>query len=63
LTALPKQARRLKASILMYTVWNLCKERNRRTFKGKSAQPQQAVVFIKEKMALRRQACGCLVIP
>ncbi|OEL32910.1 hypothetical protein BAE44_0006069, partial [Dichanthelium oligosanthes] len=52
----------LKASVLMYKVWNLWKERNRRVFEGKSAQPQQVVVFIKEEMALRRQACGSPVI-
>ncbi|OEL28732.1 hypothetical protein BAE44_0010249, partial [Dichanthelium oligosanthes] len=54
LTALPKQARRLKASILIYTVWTLWKERNRRTFEGKSARPQQVVVFIEEETALRK---------
>jgi mannosylglycoprotein endo-beta-mannosidase len=37
LGCLPKHVRRLKAAILIYTTWNLWKQRNRRTFENKEA--------------------------
>ena len=42
----------------MYTVWNLWKERNRRIFEGKEADPVTVFQFIREEMGLRAQACG-----
>jgi hypothetical protein len=42
----------------MYTVWNLWKERNRRIFEAKEADPTTVFQFLKEEMTLRVQACG-----
>lgn len=53
-----KEERRTWAAINMYTVWNLWKERNRRIFEGKEADPVTVFQFIREEMGLRAQACG-----
>ncbi|KAF8781126.1 hypothetical protein HU200_001103 [Digitaria exilis] len=45
------------ASLLIYTAWNIWRERNRRIFEGKSALPR-VVALIKEEVHLRNQACG-----
>ena len=53
-----KNERRQAAAYLMYTAWNLWKERNRRVFEGKAAEPKIVRQLIKEEMQLRYRACG-----
>jgi len=60
---MPKEQRRTKAAILIYTVWNLWNERNRRTFQGKEAEPLMVLQLIKEKIGLRLRACGKPCVP
>ena len=55
---LKKNQRRTKAAAIMYTFWNLWKERNRRTFEAKEAQPTSVLQLIKEEANLRFRACG-----
>lgn len=49
---------RKTASIIIYTWWNLWKERNRRIFQQQAKQPRQVLTMIKEEMKLRQQALG-----
>jgi len=58
LVLLPVAQKRSVAAILMYTCWNLWKERNRRVFDQKCLQPHEVVQLIKEEVNLRRVACG-----
>jgi hypothetical protein len=44
--------------LLIYAVWNLWKERNRRIFDHRSASPSAVLTLIKEEISLRRLACG-----
>ncbi|KAF8719547.1 hypothetical protein HU200_024278 [Digitaria exilis] len=60
---LPDSIKRRKAAILIYTTWNLWKERNRRVFDGKSATPQRVLAFIKKEMSLRATACDAVEPP
>ena len=53
-----KERRRTWAAINMYTAWNLWKERNRRTFEAKAAEPGTILHLIKEEVNLCFQACG-----
>jgi hypothetical protein len=70
LGALPIQLRRVKAAVLIYTLWNVWKKGNRRTFEAKEVSPlqvyrffffflssMQVYRFIHEEMDLRKQAC------
>jgi hypothetical protein len=47
-----------KASIIIYTAWNLWKEHNRRVFEKKTATPRRVFELIKEEIAIRINACG-----
>jgi hypothetical protein len=59
-----KEDRRRKSALLLYTAWNLWKERNRRVFDGLQALPTRILALIKEEMQLRESACqrGVLVV-
>jgi hypothetical protein len=46
-----------RASIMIYTAWNIWKERNRRIFEAKTATPRRVFQLIKDEMALRASAC------
>jgi hypothetical protein len=45
LGALPIQHRRVKAAVLIYTLWNVWKKGNRRTFEAKEVSPLQVYRF------------------
>ena len=52
----PKQDRRRFSGVLIYIVWNLWKERNRRIFENKYRTVQQVASLIKEDIVQRRRA-------
>lgn len=54
---------RTTAAILMYTIWNIWKERNRRTFQEAERTPIQVLGLIKEERGLMTQACRRPVVP
>jgi hypothetical protein len=47
-----------RATIMIYTAWNIWKERNRRVFEQKNALPRSILQQIKDEMATREIACG-----
>lgn len=47
LQGLPKNLKREKAELLIYTMWNLWKEQNRRVFDGVASLPPRIVTLIK----------------
>jgi len=57
LSSLSQSQRHPVAAVLMYTTWNMWKERNRRVFDSKSLQPHNVFSIIKEEVLLRRIAC------
>jgi len=56
LNNLSKADRRIAAGLLMYTAWNIWKERNRRVFQGVSTSAPQVFALIKEELGLRQAA-------
>jgi hypothetical protein len=59
----PKQEWRQASTLLIYTAWNLWKERNGRIFEEKAAEPRFVLQLIKEEMLLRFWACGAPIVP
>jgi hypothetical protein len=53
-----KEERRRLAPVMIYTDWNIWKERNRRVFDGAAATPPWILALIIEEMRLRDLACG-----
>nr|TKW29634.1 hypothetical protein SEVIR_3G408950v2 [Setaria viridis] len=62
ITMVPKAKKRTVAAMLIYTTWNLWKERNRRIFEGVRCSLLQVFSLIKEEVALRQRACGAPMI-
>ena len=58
LVQLSKKARRVKAALMIYTAWNVWKERNRRVFDQKSITPSEVLQLIKNEIMERKMACG-----
>lgn len=58
LAGLPKEFKRQRASAMIYTVWNIRKERNRRAFEGQCSTPQRVLALIKEEIKTRNVACN-----
>lgn len=52
-----KHDRRRVSSILIYTAWNIWKERNRRIFQNVSTTPDVVLGLIKEEMKIHSLAC------
>jgi hypothetical protein len=49
----PKEEARLLAALLIYTSWNLWKERNRQVFDGVSQPPARILALIKDEVQVR----------
>ena len=58
LAHLPKNARRLKATLMIYCAWNIWKARNRRVFDNKILLPVEVLHEIKDEVHCRTVACG-----
>ena len=56
LQLIPQEQRRHVAALLMYTTWNIWKERNRRVFEGKSMIAPLVFGCILEELGLRQAA-------
>jgi hypothetical protein len=57
LAALAPEFKKHKATLMIYTVWNLWVERNRRVFQGLVSSEARILHLIKDEMALRTTAC------
>ena len=55
---LSRKARRTKAAVMIYTAWNIWKERNRRVFDQRFTSPSEVLQVIKNEIMERRLACG-----
>lgn len=55
---LAKKDKQRMAALMIYTSWNVWKERNRRIFQGVAVLPSRILALIKEEMKLRELACG-----
>ena len=53
---IPKQERKCFNGVLIYIVWNLWKERNRRIFENEFKTAQQVASLTKEDIVQRRRA-------
>ena len=51
------------AAVLMYSAWNIWKERNRRTFEGTTRTLAQVLRLIKEELGLFSRALGKIQLP
>jgi hypothetical protein len=58
LAKLPKKTLKLKASMMIYSAWNIFKERNRRVFNQQAGSPIEVVRKIKGETNDRKLACG-----
>lgn len=58
LSGIPKEEKRRRATIIIYTMWGLWNERNRRTFQHRAADPKEVLMLIKEEMRQRERAFG-----
>jgi hypothetical protein len=47
---------------MIYTVWNIWKERNRRVFERKTVTTRRILQLIKDKLATRLAACERLEV-
>jgi hypothetical protein len=65
LASAPKEYKRCIDAVLIYTAWNLWKERNRRIFENASAARTRVMALTLEEIKLRALSCGgglCLIV-
>jgi hypothetical protein len=59
----PREYKRCLAAILIYTCWNLWKERNRGIFENASLPPTCILSLVKQEVRLKSFACGEGALP
>jgi hypothetical protein len=57
MTGVPVKENQQRAALLIYTAWNIGKERNKRIFDEVASSKRRVFQLIKEEMALRASAC------
>jgi hypothetical protein len=62
LTDISRELKTKRTSIMIYTVWNIWKEPNRRVFERKTVTPGRILQLIKDKLATRLAACEGLEV-